>query len=333
MAERDRGPEFAAAVEPHRRALLVHCYRMLGSADEAEDLVQETMLRAWRAHDRYDPGLASFRTWLYRIATNACLNALEGRARRPLPSGVGRPFGDPDADFVPGLEVPWLQPIPDRLLGRAPEDPATLAAERSTVRLAVVAALQLLSAKQRAVLILRDVLGFSAAEVAAILDTSTAAVNSALQRARGAFAGPSLDAEALTESESEERVIVDRYVAAFERGDAEGLAQLLASEVVLEMPPMWNWYIGTVAYRRFMTRFFHARGCDWRTIPVSANRQPAMAAYRRHGDEYRLHTLQLFTVQHGAIARTTVYQDPDVFAIFELPRNLGDRDELRVRRR
>ena len=334
MAKRETGLEFPAAVEPHRRELLAHCYRMLGSAEEAEDLVQETMLRAWRARDRYDPDLASFRTWLYRIATNACLNALESRSRRPLPSGVGLPFDDPDADFVPGLEVPWLQPLPDRLLGvAAPADPATLAVERSTLRLAVVAALQLLSAKQRAVLILRDVLGFTAAEVAGILDTSTAAVNSALQRARAAFAGPRLDAEALTESEFEEREIVDRYVTAFERGDVAGLAQWLAAEVVLEMPPMWNWYVGTAAYRRFMSRFFETRGRDWKTIPVFANRQPAMAAYGRQRDLYQLHTLQLFTVHAGAIIRTTVYQDPEVFAVFKLPRIFGDRDELPARRR
>ena len=167
MPAPDMGLEFAAATEGYRRELLVHCYQMLGSVHEAEDLVQETMLRAWRAYERYDPDLASMRTWLYRIATNACLNALEGRARRPLPSGVGQPFDDPDAAFVPGFEVPWLQPIPDRLLGDPPDDPAVLAAERSGLRLAVVAALQLLPAKQRAALILRDVLGFSAAEVAA----------------------------------------------------------------------------------------------------------------------------------------------------------------------
>ncbi|HZM53946.1 MAG TPA: RNA polymerase subunit sigma-70 [Acidimicrobiales bacterium] len=189
--------EFAAAAEPYRRELLVHCYQMLGSVHEAQDLVQETMVRAWRAYEHYDPDLASIRTWLHRIATNACLNALESRARRPLPSGVGQPFDDPDAAFVPGFEVPWLQPIPDRLLGSTPEDPAVLAAERSGLRLALVAALQLLPAKQRAALILRDVLGFSASEVAATLDVSTAAVTSALQRARSTFAGPSLDADLL----------------------------------------------------------------------------------------------------------------------------------------
>ena len=241
--------EFAAAAEPYRRELLVHCYQMLGSVHEAQDLVQETMVRAWRAYEHYDPDLASIRTWLHRIATNACLNALESRARRPLPSGVGQPFDDPDAAFVPGFEVPWLQPIPDRLLGSTPEDPAVLAAERSGLRLALVAALQLLPAKQRAALILRDGLGFSASEVAATLDVSTAAVTSALQRARSTFAGPSLDADLLKEPEAAQREIVDRYVAAFERADVEGIARLLAEEVVLEMPPMWNWYLGVTRFR------------------------------------------------------------------------------------
>ena len=322
MPARDVGPEFAAAAEPHRRELLVHGYQMLGSVQEAQDLVQETMLRAWRAYERYDPHLASMRTWLYRIATNACLNSLEGRARRPLPSGVGQPFDDPDAAFLPGFEVPWLQPLPDRLLGGAPDDPAARAAERSGLRLAVVAALQLLPAKQRAALILRDVLGFSAGEVADTLDMSTAAVNSALQRARARFAGPRLDADQLSEPEPAQREVVDRYVAAFERGDVEGLARLLAEEVVLEMPPMWNWYVGPVAYRRFMARVFDTRGRAWRTVPISANRQPAMVAYAHDGDRYQLHTLQVFTVAEGAIVRTTVYQDPDVFAIFELSENL-----------
>ena len=300
----------------------MHCYRMLGSVPEAQDLVQETLLRAWRAYDRYDPGLASVRTWLYRIATNACLNALEGRARRPLPSGVGQPFDDPDAAFVPGLEVPWLQPIPDRLLGRGPEDPAVLAAERSGLRLAVVAALQLLPAKQRAALILRDVLGFSAGEAARMLELSTTSVNSALQRARATLGGSRPDAGLLKEPDPQQREVVARYVAAFERADVEGLARLLAAEVVLEMPPMWNWYVGPVLYSRFMARVFAARGRDWRTVPTSANGQPAMVAYDRCGDHYQLHTLQVFTVERGAVVRTTVYQDPHVFAVFDLPRIL-----------
>jgi RNA polymerase sigma-70 factor (ECF subfamily) len=323
MPAREMGPEFAAATEPYRRELLVHCYQMLGSVQDAQDLVQETMLRAWRAYERFDSDLASIRTWLYRIATNACLSALESRARRPLPSGVGQPFDDPDAALAPGFEVPWLQPIPDRLLGGLPEDPAMLVAERSGLRLAVVAALQLLPAKQRAALILRDVLDFSAAEAAQMLGTSTAAVNSALQRARAAFADPGLDADQLREPERAQREVVDRYVAAFERADVDGLARLLAEEVVLEMPPMWNWYVGPAAYRRFITRVFDMRGRDWRTVPTSANRQPAMVAYNREGDRYQLHTLQVFTVKRGAIVRTTVYQDPDVFAIFELPKTIA----------
>jgi RNA polymerase sigma-70 factor (ECF subfamily) len=142
MPQRTLDVEFTARAEPHRRELLVHCYQMLGSVQDAQDLVQETMLRAWRAYDRYEPDLASMRTWLYRIATNACLNALEGRSRRPLPSGVGQRFDDPDAAFVAGFEVPWLQPLPDRLLGDVPDDPSVLAAERSGLRL-VVAAMQL----------------------------------------------------------------------------------------------------------------------------------------------------------------------------------------------
>lgn len=318
MPTREMGPDFSAA-EPFRRELLVHCYRMLGSVHEAQDLVQETMLRAWRSSERYDPDVASLRTWLYRIATNACLNSLEGRARRPLPSGVGQVFEDPDAPFVPGFEVPWLQPIPDRLLGVVPEDPAVVAAERSGLRLAVVAALQLLSAKQRAALILRDVLGFSAAEAASVLDMSAVAVNSALVRARDKFTGPRLDADLLSEPEPAQREVVDRYMSAFERADVDGLTRLLASEVVLEMPPMWNWYEGPVAYGRFMTRVFDMRGRDWRTVPSCSNGQPAMVAYARQGAGYRLHTFQVFTVESGAIARTTVYQDPQVLALFELP--------------
>ncbi len=237
--------EFSGVAEPHRRELLVHCYQMLGSVDEAQDLVQETMVRAWRAYDRFDPNLASMRTWLYRIATNACLNALEGRARRPLPSGVGQHFDDPEAPFVPGLEVPWLHPFPDQLLGVPPADPEAVAVERSRLRLAFVAALQLLSAKQRAVLILREVLGFSASEVAEMLDTTVAAVNSALQRARadprtrpastptrsGARRGPERRSSSGTWPPS--NVPTSRVWSG-----------MLADEVVLEMPPMWNWYLG-----------------------------------------------------------------------------------------
>ena len=176
--------EFARLTDPFRPELLAHCYRMLGSVHDAEDQVQETMIRAWRSYGEFE-GRSSLRTWLYRIATNACLRALENSSRRPLPSGLGAPGEDPDAPLaVARPEVPWLQPIPDALVSAGPADPADIVASRQSVRLALIAALQYLPARQRAVLILRDVLGWRAAEVADLLGTSTAAVNGMLQRAR-----------------------------------------------------------------------------------------------------------------------------------------------------
>jgi RNA polymerase sigma-70 factor (ECF subfamily) len=315
--------EFSDAAEPHRRELLIHCYQMIGSVQEAQDVVQETMVRAWRAYGRFDPRLASMRTWLYRIATNVCLDELKARARRPLPSGVGRPFDDPDAAFVPGLDVPWLQPFPDRLLVLAAAEPEALAVERSRLRLAFVAALQLLSAKQRATLLLRDVLGFSAAESADILGLTVAAVNSSLQRARAALDRAAVDPESVPEPEIAQRQVVEGYIDAFVRGDVPGLVRMLSDEVVLEMPPMWNWYVGPGAYGRFMDRVFGARGTNWRVVPISANGQPGMAAYTSQDGGHVLHTLQVFTVQEGSIVRTTVFQDAAVFALFELPATLG----------
>lgn len=173
-------PAYHLRHEAFRGDLLAHCYRMLGSIDEAEDIVQETLLRAWRSADRYDPELASLRTWLHKIATNACLTTLEGRARRPLPSGLGPAGGDPQVPLVPNVDVPWLQPFPDVRLG----DPSEATVRRAGLRLALVAALQLLPPRQRAALVLREVLQLSAAEVAEILDSSVASVNSSLQRAR-----------------------------------------------------------------------------------------------------------------------------------------------------
>jgi RNA polymerase sigma-70 factor (ECF subfamily) len=179
--------DFTSATGRFRDELLAHCYRMLGSAEEAEDLVQETYLRAWRSYAGFE-GRASVRTWLYRIATNVCLTALERRGRRPLPSGLGAPSGDPETPVVAGPEVPWLQPLPDALLAGRREDPAAVVASRAGVRLAFVAALQHLSARQRAVLILRDVLEWPAAQVADLLGTTTTAVNSGLRRARAQLA-------------------------------------------------------------------------------------------------------------------------------------------------
>ncbi len=310
---------FAARTQPYRAELLAYGYRMLGSVDDAEDLVQETLLRAWRAWDRYDPERASVRTWLYRIATNACLTLLEQRSRRPLPAGLGHPPGtDPDEPLRRGEEVPWLQPFPDTY---AP-DPAS----RGSLRLALVAAMQLLPATQRAALILRDVLDLPAEEIARSLDTTPTAVHSLLQRARGRLARAGTREDEVAEPAGRrEREVVDRYVAAFERADLGALRQLLADDVVMEMPPYLNWYLGPELYIGFMRRVYTLRGTDWRMVPVGANGQPAFAAYVRapHGPR-TLHMLQVFTTGPHGIVRTTVFQDERVFSIFDLQAALPD---------
>lgn len=309
----DNGADFDRRTSPYRRELLAHCYRMLGSVHEAEDLVQETLLRAWRAFDRYDPERASLRTWLHRIATNACLTALRGRARRPLPSDLVAPNPDPDARMVVG-EVPWLQPVPDALL-----DPATVVAARGSLRLALVAALQLLPPRQRAILLLRDVLGRPAAEVAETLATTPAAVNSGLQRARARLGAVAVREEQVAEpADPDRRALVDRYVAAFERADVDALTRLLTADAVLEMPPVLNWYVGRERYGRFIARAFAMRGTDWRMLPTAANGQPALAAYVRDGDAYVPHTVQVLTVTGPGISRNVVFQDRAVFAAFGL---------------
>jgi RNA polymerase sigma-70 factor (ECF subfamily) len=312
--------DFDTATAPFRHELVVHCYRMLGCVDEAEDVAQETMIRAWKARERYDPGRASLRTWLYRIATNACLTALEGRPRRPLPSGLGAASDDPGAPLVPDFEMPWLQPLPDSYLRRDQADPLVQAAERDSVRLALVAAVQLLPPRQRAVLVLREVLQFSAAEVAAQLDTSAAAVNSALQRARSALADAGPREDALRRpAEHTIRETVERYVRAFEAADIDGLVTLLTDDAVMEMPPVPLWYTGRVHYGQFIARVFRMRPNRWRMIPTSANGQPAVVAYNADDTgTMRVHTLQVLTVTDQGVARNVVFADPRVFRAFGL---------------
>lgn len=308
---------FDRSVEPFRTELLAFCYRMLGSAHDAEDLVQDTYLRAWRARDQYDATRSSLRTWLYRIATNVCLTALEVRGRRPLPSGMVA-ASDPLGPLVPGENVVWLQPMPDSMLDTA--DPATVESNRSGIRLAFAAALQHLSARQRGALILRDVLTFSAAEAAEILGTTVASVNSSLQRARTRMKEVGIHRDHLREPPAaEQRAWVDRYMSAFERADVEGLKRLLTEDVLMEMPPMLNWFTGTDNYGLFMDWVFDIAGTDWCLKPVIGNGQPGFAAYRRVGDGYELHTLQIFTVTTEGISRNSVFQDPVVFASFGLP--------------
>jgi RNA polymerase sigma-70 factor, ECF subfamily len=303
-------------LEPHRGELLAYCYRMTGSFHDAEDLVQETMLRAWRARDRYDASRASVRTWLYRIASNACLTALEGRARRPLPSGLGAPSTDPEAPLTPALDIPWLQPFPDA---------GTDLEVRADLRLALVAAMQVLPPRQRAVLLLRQVLEFSAAEVAGQLGTTVAAVNSTLQRARAALADADAAAEVTEPADSTGRAAVSRYAQAFEAADVPALVRMLTDDVVLEMPPVPLWYRGRSDYGHFMARVFRMRGTGWAVRKLSANGQPALAAYAPDpGGGRRLHTLQVFTVVGGLVARTVVFADPAVFRAFDLAEEIPD---------
>jgi RNA polymerase sigma-70 factor (ECF subfamily) len=309
--------------EPYRGELVAYCYRMLGSFHEAEDLVQETMLRAWKARDRYDAARASVRTWLYRIATNACLSALEGRARRPLPSGLGAPSDDPGAPLTPAFGIPWLQPFPD-----ARYDTGL----RADLRLALVAAIQVLPPRQRAVLVLREVLEFSAAEVAAQLRTTVPAVNSALQRARAALADAGDLGDVTEPDDPEVRAVIGRYARAFEAADVPALVRLLTDEAVLEMPPVPLWYRGSRDYGLFIRRVLQMRGPGWVMQHLTASGQPALAAYAPEpGGGHRLHTLQVFTVTGGRVAHNVVFADPRIFEAFDLPARLAS-DEFRSAR-
>jgi RNA polymerase sigma-70 factor, ECF subfamily len=316
--------DFTSLTGQFRSELLAHCYRMLGSAEEAEDLVQETYLRAWRSFDGF-AGRSSMRTWLYRIATNACLTAIERRGRRPLPSGLGAPAGDPGAPLKAAAEVPWLGPLPDALLAAEHDDPAAAAVSRAGIRLALVAALQYLSARQRAVLILRDVLEWPAAQVADLLETTTTAVNSMLRRARAQLAQvlPGED-EVAEPAEPELRALLDRFATAFENADVATLAELLREDVALEMPPMPAWFTGREAVTRFFGSQVLATPGLFRMVPTMANGQPAFAAYRRGRDGgYEAHAMQVLTVTATGVARLVVFLDPALFAGFGLPPRLA----------
>jgi RNA polymerase sigma-70 factor (ECF subfamily) len=315
--------DFTSLTGQFRGELLAHCYRMLGSAEEAEDLVQETYLRAWRSFDRFE-GRSSVRTWLYAIATNVCLTAIERRGRRPLPSGLGAPAKDPEAPVTAGPEVPWLQPLPDALLAAERDDPAAVAASRAGIRLAFVAALQYLSARQRAMLILRDVLEWPAAEVADLLGTTTTAVHSGLRRARAQLAQalPAGWADELAEpAEPDRRALLDRFAAAIENGDASALADLLLEDVTLEMPPAATWFTGRQAVAGFTASHLLRQPGGLRLVPVTANGQPAFAVYERQPDgAYHAHAVQLLTVTATGIARIVAFIDVGLFESFGLPR-------------
>jgi RNA polymerase sigma-70 factor, ECF subfamily len=311
--------DFTGVAGRFRGELLAHCYRMLGSVDEAEDLVQETFLRAWRSYDAFE-GRSSVRTWLYRIATNVCLTALERRGRRPLPSGLGGPTDDPEAPLEAAREVPWLQPLPDVLVAQD-QDPAAVTASRTSVRLAFVAALQYLSARQRAMLILRDVLEWPAAEVAELLGMTTTAVNSGLRRARAQLArAMPVEDELIEPADPQQRAVLARYVAAVEGADAGALAELLRADAVLEMPPFLTWFAGREAVAGFVgSQLLTGPGDLW-LVPVTANGQAAFAVYRRdeHG-AYQAHALQVLTLTATGIARIVAFADASRLSSFGLP--------------
>jgi RNA polymerase sigma-70 factor (ECF subfamily) len=309
--------EFAALTEPFRPELLAHCYRIAGSIHDAEDLVQETYLRAWRGFGRFE-GRSSVRRWLYKIATMTCLTALHTRARRPLPSGLGAPSDDHRVAVAPGdPSVAWLQPAPDALFGAG--DPAAIVAGRSGVRLAFIAALQFLPARQRAVLTLRDVLAFRTAEVAELLDMTTPAVDSALRRARANLAEARPVEDDLAEPDDEtQRSLLDGYVDAFTRADPEALVKLLRADVELEMPPIPTWFTGQRAVIGFLASRV-LRPDRWRMVPTRANNQPAVVAYHRAGaGRYEAHGVEVLTLAGARIAGITAFHDPRLVPTFGL---------------
>jgi RNA polymerase sigma-70 factor (TIGR02960 family) len=290
-----------AAFEAHRRELHVHCYRMVGNFDEAEDLVQETFLRAWKARERFS---GNVRAWLYKVATNACLDALRRSRRRAGPSFA---------------EIPWIQPYPDRLLDQvAPreDEPDAVVVARESIELAYLALIQRLPPRQRAVLIVRDVLGWSAAETAELLDTSVAAANSALQRARA-----TLDERTPVPAEptDEERALLDRYIDVHERADASAVAALVADDIRITMPPHPWLFEGLEAIRPLVEEGLTEAG-EWRVVPTAANRMPTAACYLRapRDTEFRAFKFDVLRIEAGRILEITTF-DAKLFDAFGLP--------------
>lgn len=316
--------DFATLSDPYRRELLAHCYRMLGSAHDAEDLVQETYLRAWRAYHSFE-GRSSMRTWLYRIATNACLSALEGRGKRPLPTGLGAPSSQPDDALVRQPEVPWLEPVPDAMVGAGDTDPAAAAVSRESVRLALIAALQHLPPRQRAVLVLRDVMKWKAAEVAEAVGVSTAAVNSILQRAHAQLERAGLTEDDVVEpTEPDQRALLERYVRALERKDVAAIAELFTSDAVWEMPPVTGWYQGPATIARLIDVQCPADKDELRLVPTAANGQPAFGMYMLDRSAGVFRPFQLHVLEFGreGIAHVVAFFDTSLFPTFGLAESL-----------
>jgi len=311
---------FADLTECHRRELHVHCYRMLASFDEAEDAVQETLLRAWRGREQFD-GSPLFRAWLYRIATNVCLDSLRRRSRRLT-------------SMHSFAEVPWLQPYPDRLLDEIvpteeTEQPDAVVVERETIELVFLAALQLLPPRQRAALIARDVLGWSAVETASLLGTSVPAANSALQRARATMQQhlpPRRHEWSADEPSVAERALLGQFIEAHERGDAALAVSIAAQDIRITMPPHPFLFEGLDVIAPLLATALGEEGGEWRLVATRANRMPTAASYlRARGDsEFRAFKFDLLRVEHGRIAEITTF-GAELFPAFGLPLTLDDR--------
>jgi RNA polymerase sigma-70 factor, ECF subfamily len=315
---------FSRLVEPHRRELHAHCYRMTGSVHDADDALQDAMLRAWRGLPRFE-GRSSPRSWLYRIATNTCLDLISRRPKRVLPIDHS-PSGDPHANVSPPLaESVWVEPYPDERLGL--EDgfaaPAARYDQRESVELAFVAALQYLPPNQRAVLILREVLGFSAKEVAESLDTTTASVNSALQRARATVEDKlpeqSQQETLRTLGDEKIRALVEQYVDAWDRGDVDAVVAMLAEDAAFSMPPTSTWFRGRAAIADFLPR--GPLSIPRRFLPIRSNAQPAFGTYRWVEEEGRYvpNAIHVITLRGTEIVDATCFLSPPLFPLFGLP--------------
>jgi len=313
---------FHLRIERHRAEIRLHCYRMLGSIQDAEDLTQETLLKAWRRRDGFEQR-SSVRTWLFRIATNACLDALDGRRRRLLPNALlppAHPERLPEVDVAEPAS--WLDPYPDSLLDEL-ADPAANYARRETVELAFLVAIQLLPPRQRAVLLLRDVLELQIGETAALLGWSTASVNSALQRARATMRQRSWHREEPSASaRGQERELLARYVRAFEAADVGALTDIIREDATMTMPPDPAWFAGRDAILRFLDRWVFSERGQLRLVPTAANRQPAFALFERRDGRFHGLSLQVLTTRHGQVATITGFVRPELLTVFGMPPTL-----------
>jgi len=311
---------FEVATSPYRRELLAHCYRMTGSVHEAEDAVQETYVRAWRAFSRFEQR-SSLRTWLYRIATNVCLTALQQRQRRALPSGLGPPSLEP---LAPPKAAPssirWLEPVPDHLVIDDWGDPADIVAARQSVRLALMAGLQILPPRQRAALLLTDVIGLPNPSAAEVLDVSVAALKSLLQRARARLAEVPLSDEDLAEpSDKGARRVLDRYMAAFRESDMGAIKRLLAEDAAIEMTGTTSWYSGKTTCVPFIALYGIGSPGEWEMVGIHVNGQLGAAAYRRADDGlYYPFAVVVLATTATHLRRISLFAGPEPFDRFDL---------------